>query len=364
MKTAIYISALLLLASFLLILQDDFGQEWKLVQREFLKIDENRFYSSNGQSNNLDHGVKQIAVDGLDRVDRCNTCHLGISDPRYENAEQPFTSHPGDMLVTHKAEKFGCTSCHFGQGYAVTYEEAAHEKLEFWNETMLPKPLLQASCGTCHLSEEVPGARILTQGRLLIKDKGCAGCHDIASFFEDEPRGPDLAGVGNKVTAEWLYNWLKNPRGYLENSRMPTYSLSDDEVVSLMGFLLSLNSKNSPPRPIDVLPTESGDEDDGQTLVGESRCISCHSINGRGGTLAPEMNRVGDKVTESWLPNFLRNVHYYQPDKIMLEYNFSDQNALDVAAFVMEEYSEESYEIPEKWLPHHRGQASFAKNRR
>jgi cytochrome c2 len=64
---------------------------------------------------------------------------------------------------------------------------------------------------------------------------------------------------------------------------------------------------------------------------------------------------VGDKIQETWLPNFLRNVHYYQPDKIMLEYNFSDQDALDVSAFILEEYSDEPYEIPETvgpLLPH------------
>ncbi len=347
MKAAIYISAIFLLVSFLLILQDDFGQEWKQIQRRFPTIYENRFYSSNEQGTDFKEGIKQIAIDGLGRVDRCTTCHLGISDAKYKEAEEPFTSHPGDMLEIHKADKYGCTSCHFGQGFAVTYAKAAHRKQGYWNETMLPKPLVQASCGTCHLSVEVPGARLLTQGRLLIKDKGCTGCHDIADFFGAEPRGPDLSGIGNKVKAGWLYNWLKNPRSYLKNSRMPTFSLSDDEIVSLMEFLLSLDSKDSPPHPVKKLAAEYGDEGNGRTLIGESRCISCHSINGRGGTLAPELARVGDKVKESWLPGFLRNVHYYQPDKIMLEYNFSDQNALDIAAYMLEDYSDESYEIPE-----------------
>lgn len=347
MKIAIYISGLLLLASFLLILQDDFGQEWKQTQRKFQLINENRFYSGSEDATNFNIGIKQFDVTGLKRVDRCATCHLGISNSRYQNADQPFASHPGNMLELHKAAEFGCSSCHLGQGFAVSYKKSAHEKLEHWNETMLPKQLLQSACGTCHLSEEVSGAPLLTMGRLLIKDKGCTGCHDINSFFEEEPRGPDLAGIGNKVLDGWLYSWLKNPRSYLKNSRMPTYSFSDDEIVSLMEFLLSLTDKDSPPHPVTELALEVGDEDNGQTLVGQSRCISCHSMSGRGGTLAPELELVGDKVQEVWLPSFIRNVHYYQPDKIMLEYNFSDQDALDIAAFILEEYSDESFEIPE-----------------
>lgn len=347
MKNYIYFSGILLLISFLIILQDDFNQEWKQTQDIFLQIDENKYYSTKGKEDLFESGIKQAAITKLGRVDRCQTCHLGIDDTKYENAEQPFTSHPGEMLNIHKSKDFGCTSCHFGQGYAVSYEKAAHEKLEFWNETMLPKALLEASCGTCHLSEEVIDAPILTKGRILIKDKGCTGCHDINDFFENESRGPDLSGIGNKVLKNWLYTWLKNPKEYLKNSRMPSFDLTDEEIISLMEFLMSLDNKDSPPIYIDKLPTEFGDEDKGQILVGESRCISCHAINGRGGKFAPELELVGDKLQENWVPNFLRNVHYYQPEKKMLEYNFTDQDALDIAAYIFDEYSEDDYILPE-----------------
>lgn len=333
--------------SLLIILQDDFNQEWKQVQRQFAEIDENRFYSYGIDGHEYEIGIKQTVVDGLGRIDRCPTCHLGTEEEKYRDTEQPFTTHPGALLVSHKARDFGCTSCHLGQGFAVTYEKAAHEKLEFWNETMLPKELIQASCGTCHLSEEVPEAAILTSGRIIIRDKGCTGCHDIAEFFEEEPRGPDLAGIGNKVTRGWLFHWLKDPQEYLKNSRMPTFKLEDEEILNLVAYLMSLDEKDSPPHPVTGISAEAGNEDRGQTLIGESRCISCHSINSRGGKLAPELARVGDKVREEWLPNFLRNVHYYQPTKIMLEYNFTDQNALDISAYVFEEFSEEEFEIPE-----------------
>lgn len=347
MRTAIYISGLILFGSFLLILQDDFNQEWKQIQQGFATIEENRFYSTTESGDFEDFGIKQTVISGLNRIDRCETCHLGIENKKYEQSEQPFSTHPGDLLTKHKVKEFGCTSCHLGQGFAVSYKNAAHNRLEHWNETMLPKELLQASCGTCHLSDEVPDAPLLSRGRQLIRDKGCAGCHDINEFFEEEARGPDLAGIGNKVTEAWLYAWLSNPQDYLKNARMPEFRLSLEEKIDLMVFLKSLNTKDSPPHIISEMPTVVGDEDDGQILVGESRCISCHSIHDRGGKLAPELERVGDKVREDWLANFLRNVHYYQPQKIMLEYNFSDQDALDISAYILEEFSEEDYELPE-----------------
>lgn len=348
MKNAIYISGIMLLVSLVLILQDDFNQEWKQVQREFASLDENRYHSGDSEDRVPETEIKQTVVEGLNLIDRCPTCHLGIEDERFAHSEQPFSTHQGDILTTHKASDFGCTSCHRGQGYAVSHEKAAHEKLEFWNETMLPSELIQASCGTCHLSEEVPEADFLTEGRLLIKEKGCNGCHDINDFFEPETLGPDLQGIGNKVTRAWLYNWLKDPRDYLKNARMPTYQLTVDENMFLVEYLMSLDKEDSPPVPVDGSASENGDEDDGKILVGESRCITCHSMRGRGGKLAPELERIGDKVREDWLPNFLRNVHYYQPEKVMLEYNFTDKNALDIAAYLLEDFSEEEYELPEE----------------
>ena len=317
-----------------------------MTQARFAELPENKYYSSAEDGQKPFLSIAQVALDGLNRVDRCKTCHLGIDDNKFAHAKAPFATHPGNMLEIHKEKDFGCTACHLGQGYAVSYEKAAHKKLPYWNETMLPRQLLQASCGTCHLSEEVTGAGVLSEGRLLITNKGCSGCHDMNDLFEQEPRGPDLAGLGNKVRRGWLYRWLKNPRDYLKNSRMPTFRLQEDEILSLVEFLLSLASRNDPPHKINTLPTAAGDEDRGRTLVAESRCITCHSINGKGGKLAPELERVGDKVREDWVANFLRNVHYYQPEKIMLEYNFTDQDALDIAAHILEEFTEEEYLLP------------------
>lgn len=351
MRKAIYIAGILFMFSFLIILQDDFNQEWKQVQREFAALEENRFYSAASDERAPNIEIIQTVSEGLKRIDRCQTCHLGIEEDKYRDSEQPYRTHPGKLLTSHKPKTFGCTSCHLGQGYAVSYSASAHEEVEHWNETMLPGALIQASCGTCHLAEEVPEAAILTRGRIIIRDKGCTGCHDIGEFFEDEPRGPDLAGLGNKVRRGWLFHWLKDPQEYLKNSRMPTFKFTDEEILNLVEYLMSLDHKDSPPHIINQKASDAGDESRGKRLISESRCISCHSIKGRGGKLSAELERVGDKVREEWLPNFLRNVHYYQPAKIMLEYNFTDQDALDIAAYIFEDYSDEEYEIPEEAKP-------------
>ena len=53
------------------------------------------------------------------RADRCITCHQGVNWKGFETAEQPYRTHPREPLTAHPIEKFGCTSCHGGQGWAV-----------------------------------------------------------------------------------------------------------------------------------------------------------------------------------------------------------------------------------------------------
>ena len=82
----------------------------------------------------------------------------------------------------------------------------AHMTTEFWENSDLPIEFLEASCGTCHLSEEVPSTYLLTKGRILFREKGCISCHNIHDFYEDivDELGPDLNGIGNKVNRCWL----------------------------------------------------------------------------------------------------------------------------------------------------------------
>ncbi|MCA9401451.1 MAG: hypothetical protein KC713_07475, partial [Candidatus Omnitrophica bacterium] len=54
------------------------------------------------------------------KVERCTTCHLGIDNPDYINAPQPYRTHPNlEEYVgkdsAHPMEEFGCTTCHAGR---------------------------------------------------------------------------------------------------------------------------------------------------------------------------------------------------------------------------------------------------------
>ena len=84
--------------------------------------------------------VHQIVLDDIkydvnfakvETVDRCISCHLGIDKPGYEDAEQPFTTHPNlDFYLSssspHPIDEFGCTGCHAGRARGTSFVSSSH----------------------------------------------------------------------------------------------------------------------------------------------------------------------------------------------------------------------------------------------
>jgi mono/diheme cytochrome c family protein len=51
---------------------------------------------------------------------------------------------------------------------------------------------------------------------------GCVSCHDIAGIPNTGTRGPDLAGMTQRVRYEWYLRWLEQPQRLAPGTRMPT----------------------------------------------------------------------------------------------------------------------------------------------
>src|SRR5688500_1020613 len=85
---------------------------------------------------NYDYSIlgHQISVGAYDIVDRCEVCHAGIREPleikasdlapdgpgkEPDSLARAFVSHPNrEVFLNHNPEKFGCASCHWGNGRA------------------------------------------------------------------------------------------------------------------------------------------------------------------------------------------------------------------------------------------------------
>ncbi len=94
------------------------------------------------------------------------------------------------------------------------------------------------------LDPHVLNADAAGRGKQLFYSKyGCQSCH-IADYKNDKGYvGPALTSVGNRLTPEWTYNWLKEPNAFRPATLMPNFSLKDDEARDLTAFLMTLKAK-------------------------------------------------------------------------------------------------------------------------
>jgi len=141
----------------------------------------------------------QISVNEFNIVDRCEVCHAGIREPldlrpedlapdgpgkKPDSFARAFVSHPNkEILQIHTPDRFGCASCHWGNGRATTSDEKGHGRHKFWLWPMFEKENTEAGCQQCHAKDRVTqGADTLNLGRDLFSQRGCVGCHRYEGF--------------------------------------------------------------------------------------------------------------------------------------------------------------------------------------
>ncbi len=340
----------------------DHLREWKRYQTSYNHLIE----SLPERVKPVEPGIRQIWVQKFDRVDRCETCHLGLKEAALKDAPEPYTTHP---QIHHDIEEFGCTLCHEGQGAATEYRESTG-RVKFWDRPMLPREFMEASCAKCHKESDVLQAPVLNLGRKLIRESNCVGCHKLDGY--ERQWVPALDGIGSKVNRTWLVHWLKDPASYFSGTKMPNFMLSDDEAGTLADFLLSFKTFPGGAQ-LEPLPAQKPATDAekaklielGSTRFREARCISCHAINGKGGYVATDLGKVASKVSEEWLYNYIKNPKRLQPGVVMPRYRFSETELRAIVAYIESEFVD--YDIQQ--LPPHtedpgffnKGRALFAK---
>ncbi|MCP4245648.1 MAG: c-type cytochrome [bacterium] len=64
--------------------------------------------------------------------------------------------------------------------------------------------------------------------------------------------GPELSAVGSKVSVEWLYGWLRDPRSYSSDTKMPRLRLTEQEALDVASYLTSLKHDEFDAEPIEL----------------------------------------------------------------------------------------------------------------
>jgi mono/diheme cytochrome c family protein len=75
-------------------------------------------------------------------------------------------------------------------------------------------------------------AKIETGRHLVGKNAfGCVSCHDIAGVPNSGTRGPDLAGMNQRVRYEWYLRWLEQPQRIQPGTRMPSVFMDGKSLL-------------------------------------------------------------------------------------------------------------------------------------
>ncbi len=330
---------------------------------------------------------------------------------------------------------------------------ATESKLHYWHWPQFPKTLVQSSCLKCHkeglyrtAEPEYEDVRVgkpvqapdttafddqsaalnpsaaSEPNRLLIPAEpaayrprelergldsflrfGCYGCHklDTALFpFMKNARpkvGPPLDEIATKTTKEWTLRWVRNPKDFRPETRMPRFfglsnnsqnfryrfsdtgnfddvnaaAWADAEIHAMVEWIF--DESNGRARTHPAIDLSKGDPKRGEQYVvadgqaSENRakaCIACHDIEIDAADLkidaaavgssfdkasgrptgwkermsrrqAPNLGGIASKVTPEWLVAWLKNPRGYWHDTSMPDLRLTDQEALDIAAFLM-----------------------------
>ena len=250
----------------------------------------------------------QISVNGYNIVDRCEVCHAGIREPldltpaslkssngNEDAMSRAFVSHPNkEILQLHNPEKFGCASCHWGNGRATTSDMKGHGRHRFWLWPMFEKENTEAGCQQCHARDRVTqGAETLNLGRDLFAQRGCMGCHRYEGFDRETDA---LAGTNQQI-GQLRDQITGNEKQILTDTKATeSEKVTEDEVKKLLAHAESLRVTNS------LLAARM----DQLNLQAKYQMQDVKKVG-------PNLKDVRVKLRKEWLPVWLENPQGFRP---------------------------------------------------
>ncbi len=345
-KVALVLGALFLVIGNGFIMYKNYRTEWRQYQTQYLQMVAEKTTDPQMQAIIAQRSprIEQLVITefGKQRVDRCITCHTAVDDPRFAEAPQPFRTHP-PVAGNHPYRTFGCTTCHAGNGRGLATRDA-HGESKFWTEPLLKDDYIESGCAKCHPAPYLESTPILRQGAALFQTKACYGCHKIEGV-SDGKLGVELTRVGAKWPKEYLRESIVEPKANNIESIMPKMELTEDEIKAMTIYLMSLTGENLMQGPVTkyvsvknwkaqkpeevVVSVESG-----QKLFEQKACNACHTINGVGGKVGPDLSVYGLQRTKEWMIQHHLNPRSVVGGSIMPDFKYSPSELEALALYL------------------------------
>ena len=216
----------------------------------------------------------------------------------------------------------------------------------YWEEEGTPRQTIPPTAYSAEATEAVKMGELRRHGRMAFTQNNCAKCHAPEAGFGAAPMpetgeiAPILAGIGDRVSEDWLRKWIVDPVALKPTTRMPR--LMDpgtpeglQAAADLAAFLTSTKTGAAAPEP------DAGLAKQGGVHFHELGCVACHFPAGEeaqaDGSGRVPLNNVASKYLPGQLVAFLKKPESYHPFTGMPNFRLSEDEAASLAAFLRAE---------------------------
>lgn len=258
----------------------------------------------------------------------------------------------GEVVLT-EAGKFGATKSarlrlnpglHTLSVKFQSSDDGAGEIRLYWEEEGMARQTIPPSAYEVTADEPATAGDMKRHGRKVFAEQNCAKCHAPENGFGATPMpelleiAPILAGIGDRVTEEWLMKWIADPKAMKPSTKMPhmvdpSTPQGLQQAADLAAYLVSTAKKKDlkPSNPDPALVKAGG------VVFHELGCVACHDPAGE--KTIDDSNRIPlNNVASKYLPDqlmaFLKKPEAFHPYTSMPNFKLSDDEAKSLAAFL------------------------------
>jgi cytochrome c2 len=231
----------------------------------------------------------------------------------------------------------------------------------YWEELSFPRQTIPPSAFTSAPTPATTLGETARHGRMAFAQNHCVKCHapegglGATPMPETSEIGPLLFGIGDRVSEEWLRNWLADPHTLRPTTRMPDLvDASTAEGRQQAADLAAYFSASTMGAPAQPAPDPALSQAGGAHFH-ELGCAGCHTPPDRTepdleGARVP-LNNVALKYKPGALVAFLKKPDQFHPHTGMPDFMMSDEEAASIAAFLTEastgKHTQIAIEFPE-----------------
>jgi mono/diheme cytochrome c family protein len=161
----------------------------------------------------------------------------------------------------------------------------------------------------------------------------CDTCHTVDGLAGGI-YGPDLSGVGSSLGLRQIQAAINDPKADPENSIMPKFSLSPEQIKAISYFLKSRMKESLYETPMVRMvrlekqiqsigkgtvkvPVTGGD------ILREKKCLACHKFQKEDGQIAPDLSYMAYMRDKNYVADFLYSPGRRIPGAIMPSINLT-----------------------------------------